>query len=258
MKEENILIQAGLGEEQALTYQALLDKGPQKASDIASWTGVKRATTYKILEELIHMGIVEKNETSGAVAVFFPLHPKNLLAKIEQRQKELETSKELLTYSLGSLVSKFNLIHDKPNIQFFEGKEAIAKITGDFPEKDTEIRQFLDIENALDYFPNETTSYLQKRVAKQISKRMIVSNSIFNTSYAEKGSELTTFRIAKEVATFPTAIQVYDDRTTLLTMNPSKTIGLVIDDKEIAETFKLIFDGYWDRVAVPPLPPETA
>ncbi len=45
MNEDQILMQAGLSEEQALTYQALLEKGPQKASDISRWTGGKRGLT---------------------------------------------------------------------------------------------------------------------------------------------------------------------------------------------------------------------
>jgi sugar-specific transcriptional regulator TrmB len=40
--QENILKQAGLSEEQAITYEALIDKGPQKASILANWTGIKR------------------------------------------------------------------------------------------------------------------------------------------------------------------------------------------------------------------------
>jgi sugar-specific transcriptional regulator TrmB len=51
INEENILIQAGLSEDQAQVYDYLLDKGPQKASSISSWTGVKRGLTYKILEQ---------------------------------------------------------------------------------------------------------------------------------------------------------------------------------------------------------------
>ena len=75
MDDITILQQAGLSEEQALTYQALLDKGPQKASNIAQWTGIKRGLTYKVLDELVNIGLVEKKEPTSGVATFFPLHP---------------------------------------------------------------------------------------------------------------------------------------------------------------------------------------
>ena len=126
--EERILIDAGLSEEQALVYGALLEKGPQKASNIASWTGIKRSLVYKILEQLDNMGFVEKKGGEGTVAVFSPNHPSLLLSSFEQKEKEMAMTKELITASLGQLTSKFNLLAGKPNVQFFEGKNDYQQI----------------------------------------------------------------------------------------------------------------------------------
>ena len=128
MQEENILIQAGLSEEQALAYQSLLDKGPQRASDLAKWTGIKRGLIYKVLEQLESMGLVSKQGGLGTVAVFSPAHPSLLLSNIEKKEKEIALNKEMLMSSIGALSSKYNLIIGKPNVQFFEGKEGIIKI----------------------------------------------------------------------------------------------------------------------------------
>jgi len=72
MQEENILIQAGLSEEQAQIYQALLERGPQRASDLTKWVGLKRGLVYKVLEQLENIGLALKSEGKGTVAVFFP------------------------------------------------------------------------------------------------------------------------------------------------------------------------------------------
>src|SRR3989338_4104352 len=146
MNEENILIQAGLSEEQALAYQALLDKGPQRASDLSKWTGIKRGLIYKVLEQLETMSLISKKGGPGTVATFSPSHPSLLLSNIERKEKEIALSKELLTNSIGTLSSKFNLIAGKPNIQFFEGKEGVARVANDSIHSKSEILSYVDNE----------------------------------------------------------------------------------------------------------------
>lgn len=119
--EENILKQAGLSEEQAMTYQTLLDKGPQKATPLSVWTGIKRGLTYKVLEQLENMGLVEKKGGIGTVAVFYPAHPSLILDKMERDKKSLELAKDVVSAGLGQLSSKYNLLSGKPNVRFFEG-----------------------------------------------------------------------------------------------------------------------------------------
>jgi len=252
--QENILKQAGLSEEQAITYEALLEKGPQKASTLATWTGVKRGLTYKILEQLENMGLVEKKGGTGTVAVFYPNHPSLLLDKMDRDKKNLDIAKEVVMAGVGSLSSKYNMIAGKPNVRFYEGVEAIEKITNDYPEKDTEIRQWIDISSALEHIKDATVSYLYKRVKKNISKRMLVSDSSQNREYAKKGSALTEFKITK--SKLPTAIQVYDDTVSMLTLSNEKQIGLLIEDPSLAETMKSIFDELWEKAeTTPTLPP---
>ena len=132
MENNSILIEAGLSEEQAIVYDALLEKGPQRASNLSKWTGIKRGLTYKILEQLKNMGLVEEKGGKGTVAVFIASHPSLLLGNIERREKELSLSKEMLSHSLGGLVSKYNLIVGKPNVQFYEGDEAYQRKTRKF------------------------------------------------------------------------------------------------------------------------------
>lgn len=245
MQEENILIQAGLSQEQASVYDALLEKGPQKASDLASWTGIKRGLIYKVLEQLENMGLIDKHGGPGTVAVFSPSHPSNLLLNIEREQKELSMSKDMLAGTLGNFISKYNLIAGKPNVQFFEGEEAIKKITGDYPEEDKEIRQWIDIGSALEYIKEETLEYIDKRIKVGISKRMIVSDTVKNREYAKKGSRLTAFKVMQ--GELPTAIQVYDNTISMLTLSEKGRIGVMIEDSTIAQTMKTIFDSVWEK-----------
>jgi sugar-specific transcriptional regulator TrmB len=243
--DDKILIEAGLSEEQAAIYGSLLDKGPLKAGAISAWTGLKRGLIYKVLEQLEGMDLVSKKGGKGTVAVFAPEHPSHLKEMMERKEKSLAQAKEAVSFSLGALSSKFNLLSGKPNVQFFEGQEAIEKITSDYPRVDTEIRQWINISKALKIIGEHTVRYLNERVNKGIAKKMIVSESEENRNYVKNGSQLTSFRIVNKE--FPSAIQVYDSTVAILTLSEEKSIGLLIEDKDIATTLKNIFDNAWEK-----------
>ena len=242
--DEKILIEAGLSEEQSAIYATLLDKGPLKAAAISSWNGIKKGLVYKVLEQLETMGLVSKKGGEGSVAVFSPNSPDRLRQIMEQKEKSFALSKEIILSSVGNLSSKFNLLSGKPNVQFFEGTDAIEKITGDYPTNENEIRQYIDIGTALENMGEKTVSYLKERVKRNISKRMILSDSVENRDYAKKGSPLTEFRIIKKE--LPTVIQAYDNKVTMLTLTKEKQIGLMIEDQAVALTLKNLFDELWE------------
>ena len=116
------------------------------------------------------MGLVEKKGGEGTVAVFYPNHPSMLLDKMEKDKKNLDLAKEVVSASIGALSSKYNMITGKPNVRFFEGSDAIEKITNDYPKKGTEIRQLVDISYILKKIKKETINYKDERVKKGISK----------------------------------------------------------------------------------------
>ncbi len=82
-------------------YESLLEKGPQKASPLSTWTGIKRGLVYKILEQLENMGLVEKKGGTGTVAVFYPAHPSILLDKMDRDKKNFELAKEIVGAGIG-------------------------------------------------------------------------------------------------------------------------------------------------------------
>ena len=62
------LVKAGLDKSQASIYEAMVKIGPSPASDIARAAGIGRPLSYKVLEELIALGLAEKKEKPGKVA----------------------------------------------------------------------------------------------------------------------------------------------------------------------------------------------
>lgn len=242
---KDILINLGLTEDEASIYNVLLEGGFMNARTVATRTSLGRPLTYKILDDLILKDVVEKKETGGKITLFAPVHPRELEKLLDKKKEEIENTKKALSESIGQMVSKYNLFIGKPNVQFFEGKEAIEKITNDYPEVDKEIRQWINIGEAMKIMGGDTVRYLKERVRLGISKRMIIPENEENNNYAKNGSELTSFKTIKKE--LPTVIQVYDNKIAMLTLSKEKNIGLLIEDRDIATTLKNIFDDYWEK-----------
>ncbi len=246
MQEENILIQAGLSEEQALVYQSLLDKGPQRASDLAKWTGIKRGLIYKVLEQLESMGLVSKQGGPGTVATFSPSHPSLLLSNIEKKEKEIALNKEMLMSYIGALSSKYNLIIGKPNVQFFEGKEGIIKIYDQVLNSGTKlIDSFEDKGEMSAFIPEYFPQFIKKRVKLGIRNRVIApKDNQININSEEEMRETKFFPTS--LFPFEMDIKITDRLVSMITFQKDQPVGILIDNQEIASNFGKLFNLVWE------------
>lgn len=252
-QDEKILIEAGLSEEQALVYSSLLEKGPMKAGSISSWTGLKRGLIYKVLGQLDSMGLVSKKGGEGTVAVFFPEHPSQLTVIMEQKEKAFALAKEAVSFSLGSLSSKFNLLSGKPNVLFYEGKEGIEKVLEDTLNSKDEVLTYADIEIIEKYFKDINEKYVLKREKLNIKKRVLVIENDFSKKFFKelynKNPEyfsVTDLRIAKtKINQVEGAMQVYENKVGIITISNENLIGIIIEDERISKLFRSMFEAIY-------------
>src|SRR3989344_3884216 len=95
----------GLSKEQIAIYLHLLQSGDSPVKSISVKTGVGRAFTYKILEQLISLGLVEKREEAGKVTRFSPCHPERLKELVKGKEAHITEAKKLFTENYGELAS---------------------------------------------------------------------------------------------------------------------------------------------------------
>ncbi len=253
--DEKILIEAGLSEEQALIYGDLLDRGPQRASALSKRLGVKRGLVYKVLEQLEAMNLVEKKGGEGTVALFSPLHPNHLLEMIESRAKSILLTKETLTYSLGSLASKFNLLTGKPNVQFFEGKEGIQKVLEDTLKvpSGTEIYTYADIDAIEKYIPEINKEYSARREKLGIVKKgLLLDTPKAREIIKNYHTDVTQSKfISYAESELETVMQIYENRISYITLREGSMIGVIIEDASIYKMHKAVFESLWSNTTTP-------
>ena len=165
------LILAGLTAGQARVYEALVKNGPLPASKAALVAGLSRPLCYKVLDELVAAGLVEKHDKPRAVAIFAAAHPLKLKEAADKRFEAAQGAKAALEGAIGRLISDYNLQSGKPGVQFFEGLAGIRACLNDALTSRTEIYSYVDIAAIEREIPDISRDFAKARQKKGLKKR---------------------------------------------------------------------------------------
>lgn len=245
MAYEELLTKTGITKDQALIYETLLKNGVLPASKIALKVGIKRGLCYKILDELLLIGLAEKIDKK--VALFAPAHPAKIKDIVKQKSEELETTQSALTSILGAMTSDYNLFLGKPNVRFFEGINGLIESANDSLDSKTEILEYIDNKSVAENIPEFNEKYSKQRKTKNIKKKLLCVDSPFNRERAQKiASENTEIRFV-ESEPFATVMQIYDNKVSYITLDKERMIGIVIESQEVYQMHKTVFESQWQK-----------
>jgi len=247
MMYEEILIKAGLTGDQARLYEALLKNGVLPASKAALKAGIKRALGYKVIEQLVLIGLVEKIDKK--VALYAATHPSKIKELIQKKGDELRTIESTLAGAIGPMISDYNLTSGKPNVQFFEGEEGVRKVLEDSLYSREEILSYADITSIQKYIPKINEWYVELREKKQVKKRAILLDT------PEARQTLSTYHrtitdsklIKLNTPPFESIMQIYDGKISHITLSKDQMIGIIIEDPSIYEMHKALFNFTWNK-----------
>ena len=236
----------GLNKSQSKIYSTLLNNGELKGSEIAKETKISRQLTYKVLDELIDINLVKKNDKDGSVATFEITHPVNLEKLLIKKENEIKKSQEELKLVINNLTSDYNLISGEPGVKVFEGVDGIKKVLEDSLKTKGEILTYADVEPLIRHIKELNDDYVQKRLKLGIKKRALVLDTEFARKYMKenyKGKVTDTRFISNdEIPPFSAFVEIYDDKISYITFNNQKLIGIIIQNSEIAKINKYLFE----------------
>ncbi len=244
---EEILIKTGLSADQAKMYEVLLKGGSMPASKAAMKAGLKRGLGYKVIEQLMEMGLVEKIDRK--VALYIATHPSKINELIQKKTNELKITEASLSGTLGLMISDYNLNSGKPNIRFFEGESGVKKVLEDSLYSREEILSYSDIISIQKYIKNINEWYVDQREKKGILKRAI----LLDTPEARKvlasyHKEITNIKLIKlSTMPFESIMQIYDGKVSYITLSEKEMIGVIIENQAIYEMHKALFGFTWDK-----------
>jgi sugar-specific transcriptional regulator TrmB len=245
---EESLKQSGLSPDQARVYEALLKNGPLPAGKVSAYASLKRGLTYKILEQLEAAGLVAKKEEKGKVATFEPAHPLRLKEIAETKEKDAKNAQVALEGVLGGLISDFNLVSGKPGIQYLEGIDGLKRIYDDIIETKQDILLIRSIYD--DKYP-QIEKLVNHQIARQVKSSIhvraltpLVEETIVTVVNDDEKNLVERRIIPKEKFSLAAQVIIYSNKVAITNLK-EKFVSTLVENSDIAETFKTIFEYMW-------------
>lgn len=243
------LINAGLTEGEATIYDYLLKNGETSAGEIIRYTNLKRGNTYNIMDSLVAKGLVAYQE-KNKVAHFRIENPRALLDYIERDRQSIENKRAAIESILPSLISHYQLNTNKPVVSYYEGEDGIAKVIADTLTAKGEIMQYMDLEEIHKHIKKISMGYLEKRKELGLKKKILCLNSVYAVDYYKdraKTEDTEVRFINKCDAKFDVSMHIYDNKVSYFSFAGGKLIGVIIDDQNIANMHRHIFNDLFDK-----------
>ncbi len=242
-KLQKQLENAGLQEKEAKVYLAALELGQATVQAIAEHAQIKRPTAYFIIEGLMVQGLVS-SFYQGKKQYFVAANPERLLDKIREEKRAIEKRVSSFESVLPQLESFGKRQPDKPVVKYYEGKEGIISMVDEYTEKAH--GQELSIAFSRDILETVMDQETLDRMSKDRHAHKIKVKSLYTFSKGNLPNRPHTQRMRLEAKEFPIScdIAIYED-VVRITSFRGRVLGIAIEDKEIAKSFKAIFELAW-------------
>jgi sugar-specific transcriptional regulator TrmB len=237
------LTNLGLNEKEAKVYLALLSINRATAYSVALKSGLKKPTTYVVLEDLVKKGFVLKTPMEKK-SLYIAKSPQECISIVQNRINE---AKEILPELLA--IQKKD--EGKTLVSYYEGIEGIKEVYNDTLKYSG--KEFLafgseDVVKSLGY--DWMNQFIKNRVKKNIFVRSILPTTQYFTDELLKKDpeELRSMKfVSQEESPFSIEIDIYGDSKVSL-ISGKEAMGTIIESKEVYDTMKLIFELLWKKL----------
>lgn len=241
----------GLSEKEARVYLANLSLGPSTVQKISEHSGIKRVTTYVILESLVNLGLVSQ-AIKGKKTLFIAEEPLSLKRLIEKKERELSQQKANFETLLPELLGVKNIPKDSPRVKFYDSTEGIKSIMTTFlSSHKNEKLQFIfgisNLDQLYTFFPEfKEHAANPTRVREGVPSKIIYTykgGPVFKETDHLRNRESRWVPLEK----YPLNgdISIVGDHIIMLSLTGNKPIGITIDSHELAVGLTGIFNLAW-------------
>ncbi|MBD3244430.1 MAG: hypothetical protein GF335_00355 [Candidatus Moranbacteria bacterium] len=252
MEMVNYLYNLGLNEKEAQVYLALLQLGKSTAYSVSKMSGLKKSTTYVILDQLSEKGFANKIPKS-----------KKRLYKAESPDKCLELVKEKLNLTqekLPELLAMKKKNEEKVSISYYEGiigiKEMHEKFFKVMRSRKIENRKYVAFlahekgipQELLDYFKEVNELHKKYKIQRKsitvyhptIVEKYLSSKDLIESLYFQ-AKAISSKKYSSNVS-----IIIYDKYVQIFSHRYVQAV--LIENPDVANSLKQIFYMVWNLV----------
>jgi sugar-specific transcriptional regulator TrmB len=239
----------GLNKKEGRVYLALLSLGKTTAYNVSIKSGLKKPTTYVILEQLVEKGFALK----------IPRDKKQLFVA-ESPQKCLAVMKKKLEFSenaMPELLAIKKQEGDKANVAYFDDIKGIKELYSKklkIIKRENRTKEIVGFLGCVDGAPKELIDFWKEfnkeRCKMGIKMRAIITDHPSNEKFIknQKNLSLDLKVISSEKYNKHISIEVYDRFIQIVSFREVQ--GILIEGPDMAEALKQIFEMNWDLLSV--------
>ena len=243
-----MLKKIGLSEKEIVVYTSLLELGPAPVREISRKAGINRGTSYDILKALANQGLVSYFDTKTH-RHFTAESLEKILDLLQEKQENLKELKSQAQAALPELKLLFENKSGRPVVKLFEGKRGVRTILEDVLNSLAKSKQKIYCvyssstvrKNVYEAMPD----FSKQRIAKKIRVKSIALGSggkLF-------GLDERKWMQLPEEGLKPVYELIYAGKVAHISLdNSANPVGVVIEDREIYETQKMIFEFNWGKL----------
>lgn len=243
---EEILEKLGLAPKEIRVYVTLLKEGPSSVRQLASVTAINRGTVYDALKNLqaLQLARFYNKETKQ---YFVAAEPDKLEALASRRIDDLSRAQEKLTHVIAELETVYDGGSREPVARMYEGGEGMKTILED-------VLSSMETSKEKEYYVYSSSSVrdaLYTSFPDYTKKRIDAGIRVKNISLGKGGSTagLDERKWIPATEGTPTYILMYAGKVANIFLDKSgELVGLIVDNKGIYETQKLLFSSLWERL----------
>lgn len=230
MMKEQALSALGLNEHEIKIYLANLRLGSSLVNEISSAAKLNRTSCYDLLKGLENKGFVSYAIKSGK-RYYQATHPNKIKDLLKEKEKLVEKALPELALLHKSVVKK-------PSVEVYIGKEGVKSIFEDILRDADSFVTIASKKHLFKLFKYYFPHFVKRRIDKGIKARLITD--------AEPYDKKANYKVLKKK--FKTATWVYNDKIAMVSLDEVEPIGIIIKEKNFADTYRMMFDIIWDSI----------
>jgi len=243
---EKTLDAIGLKKKDIDVYTALVKLGTAPLRKIADESGLNRGTTYDTIKHLMHLGLVSYVDAKTH-RYFSAEDPRKLTGVATRKEVALEQAREDLKKAIPHFQELLGWSKHRPTVRYYEGETGVHDILQDVLDvcDKSKSRTFNVYSSAgiRDLIANAWPGFVKRRIRMKVHCNAIAIGEGGRTAGLDERKWLSQDHRA------PTYIFVYPGKTAYVSIDEKRQLfGVIIDDKAIASTQKMIFESLWEHL----------
>lgn len=245
MKE--LLKQLGLTDKEQKLYLATVKLGPCGATRLAMETKLPRQTVYSLIEGLLDQGLMTQSDRRG-VKQFFA-KPEDLEQVITSRQDNLKKTKALLIKELPKLLALKKRPVPLPKVQYYEGEEGLkhlfSNILSFYKAGGEKLFRGYGINEFKGLLGDYLYQFVKERGKYNVETRLFIGQGPDDFGIIDEESAFG--RKVKRLGIKPQNGGFYIVGNQIYLFSYPAEVGVMIENQDIANLFKEIFDERWSQ-----------